>query len=44
MTHLMLLLGLETHWEIITGTPDFFECANKFLKSPPLGIGSIDYG
>ena len=30
MTHLTTALGIETHWEIINGTPDFFECTKHF--------------
>lgn len=30
MTQLTKALGIETHWEIINGTPDFFECTKQF--------------
>lgn len=30
MTHLTSALGIETHWEVIQGTPDFFECTKQF--------------
>lgn len=30
MIHLMTSLGIETHWEVINGTPDFFECTKLF--------------
>lgn len=30
MTHLTGGLGIETHWEVITGTSDFFECTKQF--------------
>lgn len=30
MTHLMSSFGLETSWEVIQGSPDFFECTKHF--------------
>lgn len=30
MTHLISALGIETEWEVITGSPDFFECTKQF--------------
>ena len=30
MTHLTSALGLDTRWEVINGTPDFFECTKGF--------------
>lgn len=30
MTLLTTALGIETHWEVIDGTPDFFECTKQF--------------
>jgi len=30
MTHLMTALGIETHWEVINGNADFFECTKQF--------------
>lgn len=30
MTHLTSLLGIETHWETIEGSPSFFECTKQF--------------
>lgn len=30
MTHLTSSLGIETHWEVINGTPDFFDCTKGF--------------
>jgi trehalose synthase len=30
MTRLTEALGIETHWEVINGTPDFFECTKQF--------------
>lgn len=30
MTRLTSALGIETHWEVIDGTPDFFECTKQF--------------
>lgn len=30
MTHLTNALGIETHWEVINGTPNFFECTKQF--------------
>lgn len=30
MTLLTKALGIETHWEIINGTPEFFECTKHF--------------
>lgn len=33
MTQLMAALGIETQWEILKGTPDFFECTKLFHNS-----------
>jgi trehalose synthase len=30
MTNLTAALGIETHWEVINGTHDFFECTKQF--------------
>lgn len=30
MTALTTALGIETSWEVMTGTPDFFECTKQF--------------
>lgn len=30
MTNLTTALGIETHWEVINGSPDFFECTKQF--------------
>ena len=30
MTALTSALGIDTRWEVITGTPDFFECTKQF--------------
>lgn len=30
MTTLTTALGIETNWEVIKGTPDFFECTKQF--------------
>lgn len=30
MTHLTSSLGIETHWEVISGNLDFFECTKQF--------------
>lgn len=30
MIHITTALGIETNWEIIKGTPDFFECTKQF--------------
>lgn len=30
MTQLTTALGIETHWEVINGNPDFFECTKQF--------------
>lgn len=30
MTHLTTSLGIETHWEVINGSPEFFECTKQF--------------
>lgn len=30
MTHLTAALGIETQWEIISGTQEFFECTKQF--------------
>ena len=29
MAPLTATLGIETHWEVINGTPDFFECTKQ---------------
>lgn len=33
MTHLTSALGIETRWEVINGTSDFFECTKGFHNS-----------
>lgn len=30
MTHLTSAFGIENHWEVIQGSPDFFECTKLF--------------